>query len=198
MHLSCILHTIAKLIRLILNMINKYEAVGIFASVGFMALALFLLRIETIPEIAQNFKGDTQTASVSIVDESNTNEDEALFGALKNSLDSSGEVTKLVVDDVVIGSGEGAQTGDVVTVHYVGTLQNGQQFDNSNLRGEPFSFTLGENRVITGWEQGLLGMKVGGERILVIPPQMAYGAQAVGPIPANSTLVFAIELLEIN
>lgn len=179
-------------------MINKYEAVGIFASVGFMALALFLLRIETIPEIAQNFKGDTQTASVSIVDESNTNEDEALFGALKNSLDSSGEVAKLVVDDVVIGSGEGAQTGDVVTVHYVGTLQNGQQFDNSNLRGEPFSFTLGENRVITGWEQGLLGMKVGGERILVIPPQMAYGAQAVGSIPANSTLVFAIELLEIN
>jgi FKBP-type peptidyl-prolyl cis-trans isomerase len=83
-------------------------------------------------------------------------------------------------------------------VHYIGTLQNGQQFDNSHTRGEAFTFTVGEGMVIKGWDEGLLGMKVGGQRLLVIPPDMAYGANAIGPIPANSTLLFSIELIEIK
>jgi FKBP-type peptidyl-prolyl cis-trans isomerase len=105
---------------------------------------------------------------------------------------------KLVIDDIVIGTGEEVKEGDTVSVHYIGTLPDGTEFDNSNKRGEPFEFTVGEGRVIKGWEDGLVGMKVGGQRILVIPPELAYGSQAMGPIPANSTLVFAIELLEIK
>jgi FKBP-type peptidyl-prolyl cis-trans isomerase len=79
----------------------------------------------------------------------------------------------------------------------VGRLENGQEFDNSKKRGVPFEFTLGEGMVIAGWEEGLLGMREGGERTLVIPPQFGYGSQAIGPIPANATLLFAIELVEV-
>jgi len=179
-------------------MINKYEAVGVFASIGFMVIALFLLRFQAPNSLTQNIDTQSQVAAVTVVNENNKDQKEALFEALAGSLDKEGLVNKLVIDDIIIGSGNKAEVGNTVTVHYIGTLQNGQQFDNSNLRGEPFTFTLGENRVIAGWEQGLLGMKVGGERILVIPPEMAYGAKNTGPIPANSTLVFAITLLKIE
>jgi len=179
-------------------MINKFEAIGIFASIAMMTLALFLLRVETAPELTEILSDDTQIAAVAVVDESNENGKEALFGAIVESLDEQGSLEKMIIDDVVFGSGAEAQTGDTVSVHYIGTLQTGQQFDNSYTRGESFSFVLGDNRVIQGWEEGVLGMKVGGERILVIPPEKAYGSANVGPIPANSTLVFAIELLEIN
>ena len=179
-------------------MINKFEAVGIFASIGCMVLALYLLRFDTTGTLTQATEGQSQAAAVTVVDKNNTNQEEALFGALASSLDGSGVVNKLVVDDVIVGAGAEAVLGDTVTVHYVGTLENGTQFDNSHTRGEAFSFTLGENRVIEGWEEGVLGMKVGGERILVIPSEMGYGAKNVGPIPANSLLVFAIELLAIN
>lgn len=179
-------------------MINKFEAVGIFASIGLMVMALFLLRFDTADTLSQAVEGQSQVASVAVVDESNINQQEALFGALAGSLDDQGAVSKLVIDDVVLGAGAEVVVGDTVTVHYIGTLENGTQFDNSNLRGEPFSFTLGENRVIAGWEEGVVGMKVGGERILVIPPAMGYGSANAGPIPANSILVFAIELLAIN
>lgn len=179
-------------------MINKYEAVGIFTSIGLMVLVLFLLRVDSSTAIPLAVEADTQSAAVSVVDSSLDNKKEALIGAIANSLNEEGEVAKLIIDDVVLGGGKEAIEGDTVTVHYVGTLQSGQQFDNSHTRGEPFSFTLGENRVIEGWETGVLGMKVGGERILVIPSEMAYGAKNVGPIPANSTLVFAISLLAIE
>ena len=109
-----------------------------------------------------------------------------------------GDLNKLVIDDVKIGTGNEVKNGDTVVVNYAGTLQNGTEFDNSKKRGEPLTFKVGEGRVIQGWEQGLIGMKVGGQRILVIPPEMGYGNQSVGPIPANSVLVFSIELLEIK
>lgn len=96
------------------------------------------------------------------------------------------------------GSGEGAKNGDLVTVHYTGTLTNGTKFDSSLDRGQPFSFKLGLGQVIAGWEQGILGMKVGEKRKLTIPPALGYGAAPVGTIPANSTLVFDVELLKIN
>ena len=97
------------------------------------------------------------------------------------------------------GTGEAAKKGDVVSVHYVGTLENGTKFDSSIDRGERFSFTLGENRVIQGWELGVAGMKVGEKRKLTIPPELGYGSQAVGGvIPANSTLIFEVELFKIN
>lgn len=106
------------------------------------------------------------------------------------------ELTKEVLRP---GSGRAAQAGDTVVVHYTGTLLDGTKFDSSLDGGEPFSFVLGSGKVIQGWEQGIVGMQVGEKRKLIIPPGLAYGDNAVGGvIPANSTLVFEVELLEIK
>jgi FKBP-type peptidyl-prolyl cis-trans isomerase len=103
----------------------------------------------------------------------------------------------LVVEDLVVGTGATAVVGDTLTVNYVGTLTNGTKFDSSYDRGTPFVFQVGAGRVIAGWDQGLPGMKVGGKRRLTIPPSLGYGSQANGPIPANSTLVFEVDLVSI-
>ncbi len=175
-------------------MINKYEAIGISVSIFFMAAAIFLLRLENISFLS-NADNNLQTASVAVVDDSTHG---SLEQTIKSSIDKQGDLQSLIIDDVVIGEGRQAVQGDTVTVHYVGSLPNGQQFDNSERRGEPFTFTLGNGEVIEGWEKGIVGMREGGERILVIPPEMAYGTQSVGPIPPNATLVFSVKLLEIN
>jgi FKBP-type peptidyl-prolyl cis-trans isomerase len=103
----------------------------------------------------------------------------------------------LVIEDLVVGTGATAAVGDTVNVHYVGTLTNGTKFDSSYDRGQTFPFRVGAGQVIAGWDQGVPGMRVGGKRRLTIPPSLAYGNQAVGPIPANSTLVFEVELVSI-
>jgi len=96
------------------------------------------------------------------------------------------------------GTGEGAKNGDRLVVHYTGTLTDGKQFDSSRGRA-PFEVTLGQRRVIAGWEQGLQGMKTGESRKLTIPPELGYGERgAGGAIPPNATLVFEVELLEIR
>lgn len=100
--------------------------------------------------------------------------------------------------DEKVGTGKEAKAGDTVSVNYVGTLTNGKKFDSSYDRKEPFSFTLGQGQVIAGWDQGVIGMKVGGKRKLTIPPELGYGAAGQGTIPANSTLVFEIELLNVT
>lgn len=100
--------------------------------------------------------------------------------------------------DVVEGTGDSPKTGQTVVVHYTGTLQNGTKFDSSRDRGQPFSFKIGVGQVIKGWDEGVGSMKVGGQRQLVIPPDLGYGARGIGPIPPNSTLLFDVELLQIN
>ncbi len=91
------------------------------------------------------------------------------------------------------------KVGDTITVHYVGTLEDGTKFDSSYDRNLPFTFTLGGGQVIAGWDEGLVGMKVGEKRHLVIPPEKAYGARGVPPIiPPNATLIFYVELLSIE
>ena len=101
--------------------------------------------------------------------------------------------------DLKVGEGEEAKPGQVVSVHYTGWLTNGTKFDSSLDRKQPFSFKLGAGQVIQGWDQGVAGMKVGGKRKLTIPPGLGYGGQAVGGvIPANSTLVFEVELLGVK
>ena len=91
-----------------------------------------------------------------------------------------------------------AKEGDTVEVHYVGTLEDGTQFDSSRDRGDTFSFTIGEGYVIQGWEQGIPGMKVGGLRKLTIPSDLGYGDYGTGPIPGGATLIFEVELVSIK
>lgn len=108
------------------------------------------------------------------------------------------DVTELKIIDQRVGTGPTANTGDTLSMNYKGTLLNGKIFDQSYGR-EPFSFQLGAGNVISGWDKGIVGMKVGGKRKLVIPADLAYGAQSPSPdIPANSTLVFEVELLSVN
>lgn len=113
---------------------------------------------------------------------------------------ASAEAPKeLQVTDIKVGEGVEATAGKTVVVHYVGTLLDGTKFDSSRDRGEPFSFPLGQGRVIQGWDQGVQGMKIGGLRKLVIPSHLAYGEAGAGNlIPPNSTLVFEVELLEVK
>ena len=104
----------------------------------------------------------------------------------------------LRITDIKIGDGPEATAGQTVSVNYRGTLENGKEFDSSYERG-PFSFPLGAGRVIKGWDEGVAGMKVGGKRKLVIPPELGYGSRgAGGVIPGNATLIFEVELLGIK
>jgi len=106
----------------------------------------------------------------------------------------------LYIQDLAEGRGLAARSGHVVVVQYTGWLPNGEKIDSSRDAGEPRSFQLGARRdVIAGWEEGVTGMRIGGKRLLVIPPQLAYGARGVpGAIPPNATLVYEFELLEIR
>jgi FKBP-type peptidyl-prolyl cis-trans isomerase len=108
-------------------------------------------------------------------------------------------MSELIKEDLVVGAGAEAQSGRVVSVHYTGTLTTGVKFDSSLDRGRPFDFPLGAGRVIKGWDEGVVGMKVGGKRKLTIPPEMGYGAQGFpGVIPPNATLVFEVELIAVR
>jgi FKBP-type peptidyl-prolyl cis-trans isomerase len=179
-------------------MITKFEATGIALSVVLMAIALFFLNLDQASDVVAVLpEPDTQAASVIVVNDGEAQDQQQLAGALAASFNGTDTMQKVVIDDVKLGGGEEAVAGKTVRVHYVGRLENGQEFDNSKKRGVPFEFTLGEGMVIAGWEEGLLGMREGGERTLVIPPQFGYGSQAIGPIPANATLLFAIELVEV-
>lgn len=101
--------------------------------------------------------------------------------------------------DDQVGTGAEATTGKTAVVHYTGWLSNGTKFDSSKDRGQPFSFPLGGGRVIKGWDEGVVGMKVGGKRTLIIPPELGYGARgAPGAIPPNATLKFEVELLDVR
>ncbi|MEM8602563.1 MAG: FKBP-type peptidyl-prolyl cis-trans isomerase [Cyanobacteria bacterium P01_H01_bin.121] len=105
----------------------------------------------------------------------------------------------LQYEDLVVGTGATPEKGQTVVVHYVGTLEDGSEFDSSVKRGRPFQFKIGVGQVIKGWDEGVGTMNVGGKRKLIIPPELGYGARgAGGVIPPNATLIFEVELLDIN
>ena len=125
--------------------------------------------------------------------------DASALGGPLDAPDTQITASGLKITELKVGEGAEAASGQTVQVHYRGTLENGKQFDASYDRGTPFNFPLGAGRVIKGWDEGVVGMKVGGKRKLVIPPDLAYGSRgAGGVIPPNATLVFEVELLDVK
>jgi peptidylprolyl isomerase len=126
----------------------------------------------------------------------------AAFGVYWYTLSPAGkEITTasgLKYIDEVIGKGESPSPGKTVKVHYTGRLENGTKFDSSVDRNQPFEFIIGTGGVIQGWDEGVMSMKVGGKRKLIVPPKLGYGSQDKGVIPPNSTLIFDVELLGVK
>lgn len=155
-----------------------------------MKRGLFLAGLAIVPTAACAAKSDSSSSGA------NTTENASA------STTASGKLTTmsdgLQVQDLKVGTGPQPTKGQMVSVHYVGTLTDGTKFDSSRDRGSPFQFTIGEGQVIKGWDEGVMSMHVGGLRKLVIPPELAYGSRAMGSIPANSTLVFEVELLGLH
>ena len=107
-------------------------------------------------------------------------------------------ISELIVEDLVPGTGKAVVKGALITTHYTGWLEDGTEFDSSHRKGKPFQCVIGTGRVIKGWDQGLMGMQVGGKRKLHVPAHLAYGERQIGPlIKPNSNLIFEIELLEV-
>lgn len=160
-------------------------------------LAFIALAIVFLPPILAGKNKVKPTANQEIMPPPTTNSfvDENKKGG---EVDMNQE-EKLVIEDLVIGNGIEAIQGKKVTVHYTGRLTDGTKFDSSVDRGTPFVFSLGAGEVITGWDEGVVGMKTGGKRKLIIPPDLAYGETGAGDvIPPNATLEFEIELIKVE
>lgn len=170
-----------------------------------VALALAIIAFFFIPGL---FRSNTVQQATSIPTDASvqigTSTDAATSASTTNQTtmtpEDAAKITDLKMKDVVTGTGPAAKAGDTVTVNYVGMLTNGKVFDASANHGSTgFSFTLGAGQVIKGWDEGLVGMQVGGKRELLIPAALAYGNRAMGEaIPANSPLIFEVELVKIG
>ena len=170
-------------------MLSKFEIGGAAICFGLMAFGLYLIQSNSV------LNGTAAPQEAAVVESGLTVPGTA---ASEQIVAEPVKITSMVIDDVRIGEGKAVVDGDTVSVHYAGTLQSGQEFDNSRKRGAPFTFKVGAGQVIKGWDEGLVGMQVGGERVLVIPPEKAYGEQGIGPIPGGATLQFTVELVAIN
>ena len=165
-------------------MLGKTETITLGVLICLVVLAVFLVQARN------NLSSiDGQTAAVQQAGLAVPGEDTASTQLINQPM---------TITDLKLGTGPEAATGDTVAVHYTGRLQDGTEFDSSHNRGTPIEFTLGSGQVIAGWEEGIAGMQVGGERTLVIPPEKAYGEAGIGPIPPNATLVFAVQLVAIK
>ncbi len=184
-----------------MNPFNKYETIGILLSIAVMAGALAVVRFDVLETLTKEPVQVElmETEEVTEMQNEVTKNVADLEATLMDAHSLDGTLTKLVIQDVRLGTeGDAVKKGDTLVVHYVGTTEEGVRFDSSYERGETFVFTVGAGTVIKGWEEGLIGMRVGGQRVLVIPGDMAYGNRHVGVIPPNASLIFAVELLEIK
>lgn len=153
----------------------------------------------TVPQATKERRAAERKAAEEEVAEEAAAAKNAVADAPEVSVPKGPPPKSLVIEDLKTGSGATAQPGDKVTVHYVGVLYDGGEMFDVSWGDEPFSFELGAQQVISGWDQGVQGMKVGGERKLITPPDLAYGNQGSYPsIPPDATLVFQIELLDVN
>ena len=167
------------------NISFNWKSIGVVALI--VLVFAVLIGVVSSPNINLNNQSDSDEV---------LNFDEVDFSELEGGVS---QVDDLKIEVLQEGDGEEAKEGRDVVVNYKGTLVNGNVFDSSYDRGEPFTFTLGQGQVIEGWDKGVLGMKVGEKRKLTIPPEMAYGERGAGSnIPPNSTLVFEVELLEVK
>jgi len=175
-------------------MFTKSEIIGAGLCVLGMIIILFMVQAYETQLSMRTGETASDTVSLGGSDATVNERTEALLKAV----DSSGRLERMVIDDVKVGEGEAVKAGDTVVVHYIGRLPDGTEFDNSRSRGQTFQFTVGAGQVIAGWEEGIIGMQTGGQRILIVPPEKAYGPGGYGPIPPNATLVFSIELIAIQ
>lgn len=168
-------------------MTQKY--VGLLLGVAVCASSLFILS-------GCDDKATSQAAAA----QKETATSEASDASTASNTDTVRTVSGIQIEDVEVGDGTEAKRGNTVSVNYLGTLaSNGRKFDSSYDRNEPFTFKLGSGQVIEGWEKGIVGMKEGGKRVLTIPPDKAYGPNGYPPvIPANATLKFEVELVEVQ
>jgi peptidylprolyl isomerase len=184
----------------------RFDAARVDAATTGGAAAAAVISAAARPAVSSRFELDPDDPNPTLFVMASDNDmaaagDLAQAGGLGGELNAPKERTTpsgLRITDLVVGDGAEAVSGQTVVVNYRGTLANGTEFDSSYGRG-PFSFPLGGGRVIQGWDEGVAGMKVGGKRKLVIPPDLAYGERgAGGVIPANATLTFEVELLRIG
>jgi FKBP-type peptidyl-prolyl cis-trans isomerase len=146
---------------------------------------------------SQVISNETQTGDQAALDQQN--QQNQMQNDMGSSTPAGAPATGgLQMKDTVVGTGAVAEPGDTITVNYTGRFTNGQVFDSSIPRGQPFVFVLGAGQVIPGWDQGVVGMKVGGQRTLTVPPELGYGPNDYGAIPGNSTLIFDIQLLDVK
>ncbi|MDE2079427.1 MAG: FKBP-type peptidyl-prolyl cis-trans isomerase [Patescibacteria group bacterium] len=164
-------------------------AIAIFVVLGFFGVGgLNLFGIASPQNAAPTT--DAQTATTS---------GQSAAQTLLTQVEQAGSVSTLEGADITVGTGPAVQSGDTVTVNYIGALTNGTVFDASSAHGQPFTFTVGAGQVIKGWDEGLIGMQEGGMRLLAVPANLAYGANppAGSHIPANATLLFQVQLVKI-
>lgn len=173
--------------------LEKNEAIGVV--IGILVVVVLFAGFRTMPFFG-GFGSNSGADNIVDVTATGTSFDPEY--AFAEAFGHNGEITRLIIQDLVEGDGRTAEEGSLVTVDYIGQLRDGTTFDNSFAKGEPITFTVGEGEVIEGWDQGVLGMKEGGQRVLVVPPSLGYGQRAVGPIPSGSTLVFAVELIDVR
>lgn len=171
----------------------------IFISVGVVAffgvVLLFGLVFQPNPS-ANAIAGQLSTENPSSVAQTTTIKQDTQDMDLENAVTTDSGLEYI---DITEGTGASPKQGQTVIVHYTGTLENGSKFDSSRDRGEPFSFKIGVGQVIKGWDEGVMSMKVGGRRTLIIPPELGYGKRGAGRvIPPNATLIFDVELLDVK